>query len=999
MKKFSFLFFLLLSCIGISSLYSQTLDQWINAADESFQKKDYYSAFKYYDVAIKYDTSRIDLWYKLGESAQLFTAYNAARDAYRIVNSSSLRDSFPLLDYRMAEVLQKKGLYTEAASLYDTYISHGDTLLEEAEKHLINCDWAADALTRPANTFVHNMGDQINSPYSDFGLFHKNDTIYFSSLRFYMKDDEVIPRREVSKILRQDEPDGKIKELPGAINQDGRIAAHTAYNHESTVVYYTLCDYIGTTSDFRCEIYSSTIEKNGKWGTPKRLALNDAAATNTQPSVGMNLKTGVEYIYFASNRAGGMGGLDIYRSELLADGNCGPVQALDGINTKDDDATPFYYSPTQTLYFSTNGRLTMGGFDTYRASERMDGWDRPVNMGVPINSSYNDQHYVRFEQEEHAYFSSNRPDSLALFWDDTKDACCFDIYKVGITDEIKLLALTFNELNNNKLPLASVALYDITDGRRRLLDSIYNPTDNDFNFIVVPGKKYELVGTKPGYSIATEIVDLTDPNFVPDGRIEKQLYLAPGIKLDIFTFNELDSTTLAGTTAFLYELAPDGEIILLDSIVNPRSNDFHFVLDFDKKYQVFTRKDGYTPAMTFIDTHDPELARQGTIHRDLYMKPGLVLEVYSWRARDHSPLAGATVFLYEYSNTQGEVLVDSITNIFGHQTWFEVEKGKNYVLRGERPGFGPTEDSLDLTGDNIPETGTFRRDLLFKQLLEIYTFDAETELKLPGAEVTISDPHTGEIIAERINPSGNKFRFAVALDRPYKLDITRKGYTPVSDIITFSDEDLAEGNGKIVLDVYMDPLKGPGSMLPLYLYFDNDHPNPRSTSTTTSLEYVETNVEYYQKKQEFIQNFTAGAPLEEAFRLRRRFTDFFNREVRGGRYDLEEFAKRLLEYLAAGNRFTLDLKGFASPRSNAVYNKILSERRINSVVNFLEEYDNEALMPYINSNQLSFTKLPLGETQADPKVIDRLDDKKNSIYDVFASLERRVEIRSSEENN
>ena len=999
MKKFSFLLFLLFSGIATTSIYSQTLDQWINAADEAFQKEDYYSAFKYYEVAVQYDTSRIDLWYNLGESAQYFTAYNAATDAYQRVSNSSLRDSFPLLDYRKGEVLQKKGQYTEAASLYDTYISHADTLLDEAERNLINCDWAADLLTRPAKTVVRNMGDQINSPYSDFGLFRKGNTSYFSSLRFFLKDDEVVPRREVTKILRQDGAEQKIKELPKTINQDGRMAAHTTYNNAGTVVYYTLCDYIGTSSDFRCEIYSSNIKEDGKWDRPQRLPLNDTQATTTQPSVGMNLKTGDEYLYFASDRTGGMGGLDIYRSQLLADGNCGPVRALDGINTKHDDATPFYYSPTKTLYFSTNGRFTMGGFDIYRVSQTSTGWDRPVNMGVPVNSSYNDLYYSRFEQEEHAYFASNRPDSLALFWDDTKDACCNDIYKVGITDEIKLLALTYSELDLTELPFASVALYDITDGGRRLVDSIFNPTANDFNFIVVPGKKYELVGTKPGYSIATETVDLTDPDNIKDGRIEKRLYLAPGIKLDVFTFNELDSTTLSGTTAFLYEYTPEGAVILIDSIVNPRSNDFHFVLDFDKKYQVFTRKDGYTPAMTFVDTHDPALASQGTIHRDLYMKPGLVLEVYSWRAKDNSPLAGATVYLYEYSDSTGETLVDSITNTFGHQTWFEVEKGKSYVLRGERLGFGPAEDSLDLSGADVPVSGTYRKDLYFKQLLEIYTFDAETELKLPGAEVTITDPATGEVIAEKINPTDNKFRFSVSLDRPYKIDITRKGYLPVSEIITFSDEDLAEGNGKIVLDVYMDPLKGPGSMLPLFLYFDNDHPNPRSTSTTTNLEYVETNVEYYQKKQEFIQSFTAGVALEEAFRLRRRFTDFFNREVRGGRYDLEEFAKRLLEYLNTGNRFTIDLKGFASPRSNAIYNKILSERRINSVVNFLRGYENGALVTFIDNNQLLFTELPLGETQADPKVIDRLDDKKNSVYNVFASLERRVEIRSSQNNN
>lgn len=998
MKKFSFILLITLSYLGSSSLYGQKLDQWTSAAEQAFQEKDYYSAYRYYDVAINYDTSRIDLWYKLGESAQFFTAYNAADKAYKKVTMSSMRDSFPLLDYRRAQVLQKKGDYSAAASLFETYISRSDTLLEEAEKHFINCEWAADQLVRTAKTTVNHMDGEINSSQNDFGLFRRGDTTYFSSLRFLNKKDEVVPRRELAKILRQDEPDGKIVELPTSINQQGRMAAHTAYNTEGDVVYYTLCDYKGTTAEFRCEIYSSKILKNGQWAAPERLALNDLNATNTEPSVGMNTKTNKEYLYFASDRTGGKGGLDLYRAELLSDGGCGAVEALTSINTAGNDVTPFYYSPTQTLYFSTDGRFTMGDYDVYRSSELSNGWKRPVTMGVPINSSYNDLYYARFEQEEHAYFASNRPDSLAIFWDDTKDACCNDIYKVGITDEIKLLALTFNELDLTELPKTSVALYEITDGSRRLIDSIHNPTANDFNFIVIPGNKYELVGTRTAYSKDTEIVDLTDLDNIPDERIEKRLYLAPGIKLDVFTFNEVDSTALAGTTAFLYELTPDGDLVLIDSIVNPTANDHHFTLDFDKKYQVFTRKDGYTPAMTVIDTSDPEIASQSRIRRDLYMKPGLVLEVYSWRLLDKMPLVGSTIFLYDYTDQLGEVLVDSITNLNGHQSWFTVEKGKRYVIRGERNGFGPAESSLDLSGDDVPVTGTYRKDLYFGQLLEIFTFDAKTELELPGAEVRLIDPATGEVIAERINPLGNDFRFSVSLDRPYKLEVSRKGYIPVSDVITFTDEDLKEGGGKITFDVFLEPLDSPESMLPLFLYFDNDHPNPNSYSKTTDLEYVETNVEYFQKKQEFIQSFTEGMALEEAFKLRRSFNDFFNREVRGGRYDLEEFAKRLLVHLDNGNKFVIDLKGFASPRSNAIYNKILSERRIVAVKNFLERYEEGRLNTYITAGALQFTTLPLGSTQADPKVVAKLEDRKNSIYNVFASLERRVEVRSSDEN-
>ena len=115
----------------------------------------------------------------------------------------------------------------------------------------------------------------------------------------------------------------------------------------------------------------------------------------------------------------------------------------------------------------------------------------------------------------------------------------------------------------------------------------------------------------------------------------------------------------------------------------------------------------------------------------------------------------------------------------------------------------------------------------------------------------------------------------------------------------------------------------------------------------------------------------------------------------------EEFAKRLLVYLEAGNTFEMELKGFASPRAGTVYNEILSKRRIDAVLNFFRGYEGEGgkqLWKYYEDGALTYSTEPLGETQADPRVADQLDDVKNSIFNLFASLERRVEVRASTED-
>lgn len=985
-----------------SSLWAQPFTEYLGAAEQAYERGDYYSATKFYEVAIRFDTSRMDLWYKLGESAQAFNAYNAAERAYDRVARSSYRDSFPLLTYHQAEIQQRKGQYRTAADLFDSFLAAEPEvdvdILEDAERNLINANWAADVVTRRDETDVKHLPGDVNSEYSDFAPYYKNDSLYYSSLRYKMRRDSVRPRRSIAKISMRSAPDQNSQLLDNTINQAGRITAHTSYDDAGTTVYFTICDYKEGSVDFNCEIYCASVNDKDKWGIPQRLPINEKNATNTHPNIGKDPQTGKEYLYFASDRTGGKGGLDIYRSEITGPAQCGPVEAIDAINTDRDDLTPFYYAPTQVLYFSTDGRLNMGGYDVYRASWNGRSWDRPTHMGVPVNSSYNDVYYSRFQQKELAYFASNRPDSLAIFWDETKDACCFDLYSVGITDEIKLLATTWHALELTELPGTSVALYEIGPAGSRMVDSLYNPSANDFNFLVSPGKTYELVARKPGFTIDRDTLDLTDPELAKQKEIERKLYLSPDLNLDVFTFNKLDETALAGATVFLYEISAEGDPILIDSIVNPSANDHHFKLRRGKQYQVYARKDGYVPDMAYIDTNDPELENVSTVTRNLYLKPGLVLEVYTYRLLDNSPLAQASVYLFEYTDAEGEKLVAELTNPYGNQFGFEVIKGKRYVIRGEREGYGPAETSLDLSGPDVPVSGTYRRDLYLGQLLEIFTFDAVTELPLPGAEVTLTDPETGEIIANKINPDDNDFYFSINLDKPYKLLVTRKGYAPVEEIITFSPEDLEAGGGKITFDVYLEPYTDPGSMLPLYLYYDNDHPNPRSTSPTTDLEYVSTNVEYFKKKQTFIQSFTTDMALEEAFRTRRRFDDFFNLEVRGGRYDLEEFSKRLLAYLDNGNTYELDLQGFASPRASSGYNEILSMRRIDAVKNFFERYENGRLQSYINDMTLTFNEIPNGETKADPRVTDKLDDTKNSVFNVFASLERRVEVRVAPQN-
>lgn len=168
--------------------------------------------------------------------------------------------------------------------------------------------------------------------------------------------------------------------------------------------------------------------------------------------------------------------------------------------------------------------------------------------------------------------------------------------------------------------------------------------------------------------------------------------------------------------------------------------------------------------------------------------------------------------------------------------------------------------------------------------------------------------------------------------------------------------------------------------LPLAVYFDNDMPDPRTTSSTTKTNYKELYDAYLARKDKF----SSKSSEAEATELFSKVSDSYEQ--------LEKVFDMLEGYLKQGKKITLNLKGYSSPLAQDQYNFQLSKRRIESVKNYLITRNNGALQQYINSGQLSFELLPFGKNAAPAGISDKLSDSKNSIYGKAASLERRVEI-------
>lgn len=184
-------------------------------------------------------------------------------------------------------------------------------------------------------------------------------------------------------------------------------------------------------------------------------------------------------------------------------------------------------------------------------------------------------------------------------------------------------------------------------------------------------------------------------------------------------------------------------------------------------------------------------------------------------------------------------------------------------------------------------------------------------------------------------------------------------------------------------------------LLPITLYFHNDEPDPRTTATTTKRNYRSTLADYLALKETYKEEYAKGLKGESAVQARQRIEQFFTDSVEMGYAKLQSFTDLLLSDLQAGNSVEITVCGFASPLHKADYNLALSSRRICSFVNYLKAYQEGVFLPYLSDNakvSLTIIAEPEGSSMAKKEVSDNLNDKRNSVYSIAASKERRIQI-------
>jgi len=350
------------------------------------------------------------------------------------------------------------------------------------KKLLADCDFSIEAIKHPVPFKPINMGPAINTAddeYLPVATADESELIFTRKIAnnedFY-KSIKVNGEWQTATYLSSNINTPEYNEGAQSITQDGKFLFFTGCNRP---------DGLG-----RCDIYVSQ-KKGDDWGKPFDLPPPvNTPGWESQPSISSDGRT----LYFTSNRKGGYGGYDIWKSTLTEKGWGEPVNLGPNINTAFDEQSAFIHPDDSTLYFCSDGWPGLGGKDLFVSRLGKDGqWGKPTNLGYPINTNGDENGLTLTAEGSQAFYSSNNLNGYGGF----------DIYTFELPENLRPHLVTYvkGTVNDAKTKEPLEAQVEIIDLQKD--ESVYgdysDPDHGAFLATLTTGKNYGLNISKSGY--------------------------------------------------------------------------------------------------------------------------------------------------------------------------------------------------------------------------------------------------------------------------------------------------------------------------------------------------------------------------------------------------------------------------------------------------------------------------------------------------------------------
>ncbi len=419
------------------------INELCEQGEKALKSRDYEGAEQLFKQALQLHHSYAPALRGWAASLQLRGLYlEAAQQLEKITEQSPFFSRAVYFD--CAANYYSAGLYGKALSLFQRYQAlqqldamkfgyngkHEKPVEAKYRQRLAQmihaCRYAKDSVGYMNVAAITNLGDSINTRLDEYFPFLTNqqDLLFYTQSGIGKKDEDLYFSNWEQGRWRGGQLTGK---LFNTTFNEGMCTM----TRDAIRMFFTACgrpDVKGT-----CDIYQALLEQNRIVKTQPLKGASNTDFWESQASISCDGST----LYFASNRDGGLGGTDIWVSYLQEDGswseatNLGPT-----INTAEDEEAPFITNDSEVLYFSSTGHKGLGEQDVFMSRlDETGNWDKPINLGAPVNSSYRELGFFLSADGRTGYFSSNRRGGFGGM----------DIYKFELSRELESHPITFVE--------------------------------------------------------------------------------------------------------------------------------------------------------------------------------------------------------------------------------------------------------------------------------------------------------------------------------------------------------------------------------------------------------------------------------------------------------------------------------------------------------------------------------------------------------------------------
>ena len=473
-----------------------------NLLDEAvfyYAEKDYETALPFYKELEQKYPDDVDFSYRLGV-CYTYSKNEANKALEYLLKVKRVDSSITELNYQIGRAYYVNYQFDNATNYLTKFITQYPAHpTAKPAKLLLNCTKNGDEVLHSAqnNYVVFNADNTINTVYAEYApLVDKiNQKLYYT-----MRGDTNIVNGVHDKVVTTIDYTENIMLQSGSTQTTPHslIKPINSRKHDATLALYNNKLYVYRDKKRRGSGNFYLVENN---------TLIPLKGLNTKAWEGSaTFFNGGKSVVFSSIRKRNTGGRDLYIATIKTDGTWEKAVALPNINTELDEDAPYFDETDNTLYFSSKGHNTIGGYDIFKAKYVNGMFETPVNIGYPINSIFDDIYYTKATNNEY-YFASNRTGGFGSY----------DIYKACTTNKVNpykgltLLGGKIENVEGNK-QFKVYAQNPITNVAELVGNFSANEFNNSLELPLQSGIVYTIVPTNTIDTVTTAkvlVVDLT----------------------------------------------------------------------------------------------------------------------------------------------------------------------------------------------------------------------------------------------------------------------------------------------------------------------------------------------------------------------------------------------------------------------------------------------------------------------------------------------------------